>query len=202
MRARISALALAAVALGAPATTGGAQGGQPQGLDLALRPRFEFRPVLGGLLAVGAQRQAFEDGALFGVQLAVELNGMVHVVGAFSYIPTQTRRADGGYDQIRMSQWDLGVELNARLRRRGYWTPKPFVSAGVGHRTFRNMRRELGDGFPTVYAGLGIEYQTDLVGLRLEARDYLSRFAGFDSAEPHAVRNDIGLAMSIAYHVR
>lgn len=200
MRAHVPALAFALTAL---LTAGG--GAQTRGQDtaeLAVRRRLEFRPVLGGLLATGAQKRAFEDGALVGIQLAAEVHRIVHVVGAFAYVPTQTRRADGGLDQIRILQWDLGVELNARLRRRGHWTPKPFIGAGVGHRTFGNVRRDMRRGYPTVYGGLGIEYQTDVVGVRLEARDYVSRFAGFDAAEPDAVRNDIGLAIGIAYHIR
>lgn len=202
MRAYLSALAVAALALLATTSTGSAQSRESDGLDLELRPRLEFRPVLGALLATGVQRRTFEDGALMGVQLAAEVHRIVHLVGGVSYVPTQTRRPDRGYDQIRILQWDLGAELNTPLRRREYWTPKPFVGAGVGHRTVRNVRRNVRDGHPTMYASVGIEYQTDNIGVRLEARDYLSWFAGFDSAELRAVRNDIGLALAIAYHLR
>ena len=202
MRTRRSSLALAVAASLAAVTYGGAQQSAPEGMPLELRSRLELRPVLGGLLATGAQRRTFEDAALLGVHLAAELRRNFHVVGAFSYIPSQTHRADGGHDEILIFQWDLGAELNSRLRARRYWTPRPFVGGGVGRRTYENKRLELRHGYATVYGGFGIEYQTDVIGVRLEARDYVSRFAGFDGTEPRGVRNDIALAIAIAYHVR
>ena len=202
MRRRRPSFALAVAALLAAVSYGGAQQPAPEGMPLELRSRLEFRPVLGGLVATGAQRRTFEDAALIGIHLAAEVRRNFHVVGAFSYIPSHTRRADGGYDGVRMFQWDLGAEVNSRLRVRRYWTPRPFVGAGVGRRTYENSRRELRHGYPTVYGGFGIEYQTDVIGVRVEARDYVSRFAGFDGMEPRGVRNDIALALAIAYHVR
>lgn len=204
MRRHRFLLALVAAALLAVAASAGAQQRAPEvkGMALELRPRIELRPVIGGLVATGAQRETLEDAALIGAQLAVEVHRIVHLVGAFSYVPSQTRRPDGGYDQVRLFQWDVGAELNTRQRTRGDWTPKPFVGVGVGRRTYENIDRHLRHGYPTLYGGFGVEYQTDVIGLRVEVRDYVSRFAGYDGSEPRGMRNDIAVAVGIAYHVR
>lgn len=172
------------------------------GMPLELRPFLEVRPILGGYVTAGARRAAIHDGGLFGLQIAFEASRRIHLVGSLSYVPTEAGRATDEPNRVDILLYDVGAELNAVLRSRRFWTPKPFVGAGYGWRRYRNLDLDVGKSYPGGYAAVGVEMQTEVIGIRAEVRDYVSRFAGFAGDERTTFRNDVVLGLGIAYHIR
>lgn len=171
-----------------------------QGEPPGLRP--EIRPFGGVNIATGDQREFFKDAPVFGVQTAVQIMPFLHVLGTFGWAPVQNKYAVANAD-ANILQYDAGVELGFVQALGNDWQMKPFVGIGGGARTYLYQDTGLNDKTCTAgYAAAGTEFQLNKVALRLEARDnlycYRSPIPGIESK----TRNDVGLALGIAYHIR
>jgi len=160
----------------------------------------EVRPFAGMFLPTGAQRADFTSATIIGIQGAMEFNRHVHAVGSVGR--THGRNKLFAKDGTNIWQYDVGAELNLVRQIRVEWDLRPFVGAGAGGRTYEY--RAPGVGTRSCYAGYataGAELQRELVAFRAEARDYLSCFDSPVTGVKRT-RNDLGLTVGVAYHLR
>jgi len=162
----------------------------------------EIRPFAGALIPTGDQRNLFLDAPMAGVSAAVELKPSVHVLATFGWVAAQNKYPVA-QDNVNIYQYSVGAELGFVKPLGGCWELRPFAGLGFGGRTYAFQGIGLKD--QTCFAGygaVGTEFQIARTALRLEARDnvfcYRSPVPGVSSQ----TRNDIGLSLGFAYHLR
>ena len=184
------ALAVAAT-LAATATGAGAQGTTP--------PRgFELRPYAGAYIPTGDQRDFLEDAVFAGAQASYRVLPQLAITGTFGWSPS-TDRIAAGNEKLDIYQYDVGAEARAASwLRGGTWDFTPFVGLGVGGRTY-NYRDLDADAKTNVagYGALGGEFGFGRVGVRIEGRDYVSRFEPLTGGGDATTRNDVTLAAGL-----
>ena len=82
------------------------------------------------------------------------------------------------------------------------WRFRPFLGLGGGIRTYDLTGTMWSKTYPSGYRALGSEWQVSRIALRLEARDYLTRFKGLSGNESVSTRNEITISAGLAYHLR
>ncbi|HUQ80734.1 MAG TPA: hypothetical protein VM076_06345 [Gemmatimonadaceae bacterium] len=155
---------------------------------------FELRPYAGAYIPTGTQRDLLKDAVLVGGQAAYRILPSLALTGTVGWAPSKDRVTPG--DQtIDLWQYDLGAELRAASWKTwGTLDFTPFVGLGGGGRTY--SYRDLDVDSKTNVAGYGVlggELGFGHFGLRLEARDYVSRFKAFDGSDSRT-RNDVTVA--------
>ena len=185
-----------AVALFAAASLAAAQAPD----DRPAGPAVELRPFVGVYVPTGGMHQVMKGAPLFGTQVAYELRPSLHLLGAFTWIPS-TDKLHVSNTAVTILQSDVGVEV-ARVRRTsGGWEIKPFLGAGAGARTYRYGSPRLADATCAAgYGALGVEFQWGATALRLEARDYLYCFESPVAGGKTRTRSDVGLSAGVAFH--
>ena len=186
--ASIAATVLAAIA--APADEAHAQ---------SAGTGFEVRPFVGAYIPTGDQRDVLKDAVLAGAQASWRVLPSLAVTGTFGWAPSKDRITPG--DQtLDIYQYDVGAELRAdSWYYGGSWDFSPFVGLGAGGRTYNY--RDLDQDATTNFAGFGAiggDIGFGSVALRIEARDYLSRFKPLTGSGETTTRNDVGLAAGVS----
>lgn len=181
-----------AAALALPATLSGQERWR--------EPSIELRPFAGVFLPVGAQRSDFKSATMVGAQGAIELNRHLHGLASVGWTHGHNRLFVE--DLTHIWQYDVGAEVNA-VREVGWgWYFRPFIGTGVGGRTYDYRGVSAKTTTCTAgYGSVGGEVQHDVVAFRVEARDYLSCFQSPVVDQKHT-RNDLGLTVGLAYHLR
>ena len=174
---------LAAASLALSAATGNAQGPAT---------RAELRPIVGAYIPTGDQRDVLRDAFLLGAQASYRFVPQVAITGTFAWSPSEDRVARGD-ESIDVFHYDVGVEGRAASWLRGTtWDFSPFAGVGLGGRTYRyrdldvDARSRLAG-----YGALGGELGFGRVGVRVEGRDYLSRFEPLAGGGDADTRNDV-----------
>jgi len=155
---------------------------------------FELRPYVGAYIPTGTQRDLLKDAVIVGGQASYRLLPQLALTGTVGWAPSKDRVTPG--DQtVDLWQYDLGAELRApSWQTWGTLDFTPFVGLGGGGRTYHY--RDLDVDQKTNVAGYGVvggELGFGRFGLRLEARDYVSRFKPFDGGDSKS-RNDVTVA--------
>ena len=161
---------------------------------------FELRPFAGAYLPTGDQRDLLEDALLVGAQGSWRALPQFAVTGTFAWAPSKDR-VQVGDETLDLYQYDIGAELRAPAwYQAGSWDFTPFASLGVGGRTYSYRDLEV-DSKTNVagYGALGGEFGFRSVGLRLEARDYVSRFEPLIGSGEKSTRNDITVAAGLTF---
>ena len=163
--------------------------------------RPEFRPFVGAYVPTGDQADALKSAVVIGGQVGVELAEVFHVVGTLAYATPQAKVLTGDGD-VHVYQYDVGVEMFRAVPVATHWTFRPFLGAGAGARThdFYHRRDVDAQTYVAGYGALGAELQHEGIALRLEARDYVTRFKGLFGTEDAEARNDIMVNMGLALH--
>jgi hypothetical protein len=161
----------------------------------------EVRPFVGVSVPTGAQRDLFKDAAMFGLQTALELRPTVHLVGTFGWVPGESKYTVAE-NNVQLFQYDIGAEVGLQ-RMLGAWEFKPFIGVGGGARTYVYSASQLGNKTCSAgYGALGAELQMGRAALRLEGRDNVFCYRSPIAGVPSKTRNDIGLSLGLAYHIR
>lgn len=160
----------------------------------------EVRPFVGAWVPTGDQRDDFKDALFTGAQLAFELHQNVHLVGSFGWSPGEYRPM-ARLNRVDVYQYDVGGEFFSRRDMNADWQFRPFVGLGAGVRTYHLREFDTrSKNYPAGYATVGAEFQLGRGSLRLEGRDYLSRYEGIRGGEAYKTVNDVFAAGSFAIH--
>jgi hypothetical protein len=166
----------------------------------------EFRPFVGAFVPTGDHADVLKSSMLVGGQVAVEVRSTVHLVGTLAYATPETDGLAIGKD-VHLFQYDVGAEFFKVVpmsQANDHWTFRPFIGAGLGARTHDVYDRNDLDAQTNLagYAALGGEIQHQRIALRLEARDYVTRFNGLAGGDAAEARNDLMIAAGLAIHIR
>jgi hypothetical protein len=155
----------------------------------------EVRPFVGAFVPTGPQRDILKDALFVGAQGAVEMRDRLHFVGTLAWAPNKTS------SDVCVYSYDVGVETFRPYDMNGRWQFRPFVGGGIGGRTYvdhgNNSQKETNLGG---YAALGSEFQLNWLAIRLEGRDYATRFKGLLGNQKAEARNDVALFTGVAVH--
>ena len=165
------------------------------------RTAIEVRPFAGANIPTGSQRDLFKDAPLFGISPAYQISPNFHIVGSFAWMPEKTRYQVAN-NNVDLFQYDVGVEVSLERAMTSAWSFRPFVGIGAGARTYAYESSTLQDRTCAAgYGSLGMEFRTGPTAIRVEGRDnlfcYKSPVAGAESE----TRNDLFLAVGLAYHL-
>lgn len=159
---------------------------------------FEIRPYVGAYVPTGDQRDLLKDAVLVGAQASWRATRHVAITGTLGWAPSKDR-VTAGDQTLDVYQYDVGGEARATSwYDRGAWDFTPFVGLGIGGRTYNYRDLEV-DSKSNVagYGALGGEIGFGRAGLRLEARDYVSRFEPLIGTGDAKTRNDVTLAAGL-----
>jgi hypothetical protein len=162
-----------------------------------------IRPIVGGYIPTGDQRDALKDALLVGGQLGLQFAGPVNLTGTFGWVPSESKLtpSDNG---INLFQYDLGLELTSSTSM-GMLTStnfRPFIGLGAGGRTYSFRDVDLtGKTYFAGYGALGGEFNVQRLAIRIEGRDYLSQFEGFTGGQSNKWRNDVALFAGLGFRL-
>lgn len=167
-------------------------------------PVPEVRVFAGAYVPTGDQADVLKESMLVGTQVGIEAAHMVHLLGTFAYATPEPDHPTIGND-VHIYQYDAGAEIFRVIsasRENDHWTIRPFIGAGLGARTydFFDLDSESETNF-VGYGSLGTEIQHTNIALRLEARNYISRFKGLTGEEATSTRNDLALGAGLSIHL-
>jgi hypothetical protein len=157
---------------------------------------FEIRPYVGAYIPTGDQRDVFKDAILVGAQGSYRFTPALAVTATAGWSPTEDRLKQ----DVDLWQYDIGAELRAPAWLQGEsWDFSPFVGLGVGGRTYDYRDLDNVDAKTNVagYGALGGEFGFGQFGLRIEARDYISRFEPLTGTGDAKTRNDVSVAAGL-----
>jgi hypothetical protein len=164
---------------------------------------WTLRFTSGALVATGDQRNSFKDAQLSAAGLSWRVRPTLSITGTFSWARSRALDvADRGKVDVFTS--DLGIEAETKT-----WSPsaavrfKLFAGTGAGVRSY-NYRASAEDAahHPAGYLAVGGDVSLGRVGLRLEARDYASRFTAAARSGTTDTRNDLVISAGLYFKKR
>lgn len=153
--------------------------------------RGAVRPFVGAYVPTGDQRDFLKDAVLVGAQASWNATPNFALTGSFGWAPSKDK-ITAGDQSIDAFQYDVGLEARSAATNLG--VVSPFIGAGVGGRTYsyRDLDVESKSNFDG-YGALGLDASLGLLSLRVEGRDYISRFQPLTGGGETKTRNDITL---------
>ena len=148
-------------------------------------------------MPTGDQRDFLKDAVLVGAQGSWRFLPALALTGTLSWSPTKDRLS-AGEETLDVVQYDIGAEARAASwLGAGTWDFSPFVGLGVGGRMY---------SYRDLYVGRRPTSRPRRVRralyfgprMRIEARDYLSRFPPLSTGEPRRAHIAIVRALSFA----
>ena len=184
--ARIALVAVATLGvLGASTRTVQAQTTPEQ------NPGWGFLVTSGQVLPTGAQRDVVKRGNVTAAQLSYGVHPAVALTATFGWARSRDVAA---VDEPKLDifMYDLGAELRAPRLGSGFVDFRPFASLGAGARSYNYRSLEVDATHNlAAYGGVGGELGVGPVRLRVEARDYVTRFKPLDGRGSVNTRNDV-----------
>lgn len=159
--------------------------------DIPGTARGAIRPFVGAYVPTGDQRDFLKDAVLVGAQASWSATQNVALTGSFSWAPSKDK-ISAGDQTLDAFQYDVGLEARSAVTSLG--PVSPFIGAGVGGRTYsyRDLDVDSKTNFDG-YGALGFEASLGVVDLRVEGRDYVSRFQPLTGGGETKTRNDVAL---------
>ena len=154
--------------------------------------RWEFLVASGKLLPTGTQRDVVTSANLTSAQLDVLLNPTVALTASLGWARSRDA-ASPDNAKLNVFMYDVGTELRTPFRSFGsHVLARSFAGGGVGARHYQsNARADDASSHLGGYVGAGTEFGTARARLRLEARDYLTRFTSLDGRGSARASNDV-----------
>jgi len=163
--------------------------------DVTGASRGTIRPFVGAYVPTGDQRDFLKDAVLLGAQASWNATDIVALTASFGWASPKDK-ISAGDQTLDAFQYDLGLELRSPFTTLAGITP--FIGAGAGARTYsyRDLNVDSKTNFDG-YGALGADVGAGPVALRVEARDYVSRFQPLTGSGSTKTRNDIALLAGV-----
>lgn len=156
----------------------------------------------GTVVPTGHQRDAVKRGGLTALQVSYRLGPSLALTTTLGWARLRDAALDGS-PKVDLLTLDLGAEGRGPRWRSGALSFRPFAGVGVGGRRYDYRRGDARATYgPAAYAGLGGEIGAGRVHLRVEARDYVSRFTPLGGVGTDVVRNDVALLVGLRFGSR
>lgn len=184
MNNRIAAIAAAATLSLAATQTLSAQGSDSSGWSLLVPS--------GAIMPTGAQSHAIKRGNVTAIQLAYAPRATFAVTSTFGWARSRDVAAADA-PKLDVFTYDIGAEARApRWLEGNGMSLMPFVGAGAGGRSY-NYRKLDVDATHNLaaYVSAGGEVRVRRIGVRLEARDYVTGFKPLNGAGASRTGNDV-----------
>ncbi|HET7224563.1 MAG TPA: hypothetical protein VFK69_02525, partial [Candidatus Eisenbacteria bacterium] len=155
----------------------------------------EVRPFAGAFVPTGKQRDVLKDTWMIGAQGGVEMAQRLHAIATLAWA------ANPGGNDPSVFDYNAGIEAFQPIDMSMNWQVRPFAGLGLGARTYVGHGDNTGS--ETQFAGygaLGTEFQIRRIALRIEGRDYLSRFKGLNGTDRARTGNDLTFSGGVAFH--
>lgn len=150
-----------------------------------------IRPFVGANIPTGDQRDFLKDAVLVGAQGSWYATDKVGLTASFGWAPAKDR-ISAGDQTLDTFQYDLGLEGRSRAIALG--TLVPFVGAGIGGRTYNYRDLDVDSKSNLAgYGALGFDAGLGILSVRVEGRDYVSRFQPITGGGETKTRNDVAL---------
>jgi hypothetical protein len=146
----------------------------------------------GTIVPTGAQRHAIKRGNVTALQLAYTLRPALAVTSTFGWARSRDVATDGA-PKLDVFTYDVGLEARAPRWLDGNGMAfTPFAGAGIGGRSYNYRKLDI-DATHNAggYLSAGGELRIRRVGVRLEARDYVTGFKPLDGAGSGRTGNDV-----------
>ena len=161
---------------------------------------WELHVPSGTVVPTGAQRAALKRANMTAIQLAHVVHPALAVTATIGWARSRDV-ASAGSPKVDVFTYDLGAEARAPrvVVSRGL-TLAPFAGIGAGARSY-NYRSLDVDATHNVaaYGAVGGEFGVRRLRLRLEARDYVTRFQPLQGGGTTAARNDVVVMAGLRY---
>jgi hypothetical protein len=146
----------------------------------------------GTIVPTGSQSRSIKRGNVTAIQLAYAPRPSFAVTSTVGWGRSRDV-ATAGDPKLDVFTYDLGAEARApRWVERNGMTLMPFIGAGAGGRSY-NYRKLDVDATHNVagYVSAGGEARVRRIGVRLEARDYVTGFKPLNGAGDSRTGNDV-----------
>jgi len=139
--------------------------------------RWEFLMPSGALMPTGAQHHAIRSASLSAAQLTYVVRPSIAITSQFGWARSRDIVA-AGTPKLDVFTYDVGAELRTARAEAGKASGfMPFAGIGVGGRSYNYRKLEVDATHNlSAYGSVGGELRVRRVGVRLEARDYVSGF--------------------------
>lgn len=162
--------------------------------------RIELRPFAGAYVPTGKLADDFKTAVTGGAEAALEITPRLHVLATGSWTNSHHKFAGMTNDRTNLWQYDVGAEFTVAEAPVGTWTFRPFVGLGGGGRTYDYQHAGMSSSTQLAgYASIGHEALFGAIGIRCEARDYMSRYKSPLTTKT-TNRNDLGFTFGVAFH--
>lgn len=185
LRALIAVATLAGLAVASDATAQGA----PASVS---RNRWEFVMSSGALVPTGAQRDVIKDAGLSTAQLSYVIGSRFAVTATTGWARSRDM-ASAGKPKLDVFTYDVGAEVRAprwATTTRVAFTPLVGIGAGARSYNYRSLDVDATHNV-AAYGTVGGEVGAGRVRVRLEVRDYLTRFKPLEGPGDATTRNDV-----------
>ena len=163
--------------------------------------KWEFRIPSGGLVPTGAQRESLKDAHLTAAQASYVVRPAFAITATVGWARSRDL-ASAADPKLDVFTYDVGAEARAPewFARRAV-TFRPFVGAGAGARSYnhRSLDRDATHNVAG-YGTVGGEFGAGRVGLRLEARNYVTGFKPLVGVGDAKSRNDLALLEGLRFN--
>lgn len=190
---------IAATTLGLLLASTRAVGAQATDSTLATRnSRWEVLSSSGALVPTGAQRSAMKRAALTTAQVLYVVGPHLAVTTTLGWGRSRDLVAEGT-SKLSVFTYDVGLEARGpQWRQQSALALTPFAGLGAGGRSYDHRGRDVDATHDiAAYASLGAELGAGRVRLRLEGRDYLSRFSPVTGGGRATARQDFTLLVGL-----
>lgn len=155
---------------------------------------WEFLMTSGAVVPTGAQRNAIKSGNMSAAQLTYVVRPALALTSTVGWARTRDIAASGD-PKLDVFTYDVGAEVRANRWNAGRAVAfRPFAGVGAGARSY-NYRSLDVDATHNVaaYGSTGADIGYRRVGVRFEARDYVTRFKPLGGTGAVDTRNDVML---------
>lgn len=163
-------------------------------------PRWELRVTGGAFAPTGTQRNVLKDAQVTAAQLSWVPRPSLAITGTFGWARSRDLTS---FESPKLDVFtsDLGVEARSAPVAAGRsMTFTPFVGIGAGARSYnyRSLDVDATNNL-AAYGSVGGEIGVRRLGVRLEARDYVTGFKPLVGGGKSDARNDVMILVAVQF---